>query len=163
MTSKKDSSRFLSAWRSEVPVDGVFCEDAYRRVLLKADAEQTPAGDPSQHRALHNLCSPGRLNEGIPCGSPTSPLGTCSLARDEERGHCQDKESHEMGVGSEDGWGAFLERNLGREFPPWWGRGGEDPGASVELKLSGSCKGEMWQLCCYVDQEVTFALARLWE
>lgn len=66
MTSKKDSS----VWRAEVPVDWVFCEDAYRRVLLKADAEQTPAGDPFQHRALHNLCFPGRLNEGTPCSLP---------------------------------------------------------------------------------------------
>lgn len=51
-----------------------------------------------------------------------------------------------MGPGSEDDWEAFLERSLGREFPTWWGRSGEDPGAGVELKLSGSCEGEMWQL-----------------
>lgn len=69
-------------------MDAVFCKDAYRRMLLKADAEQTPAGDPSQHRALHNLYSPEKLNEGTLCRSPTSPFGTCNLARDEEQGHC---------------------------------------------------------------------------
>lgn len=39
MTNKKDSSQFLSTWRGKVPVDGVFWEDAYRRVFLKADTE----------------------------------------------------------------------------------------------------------------------------
>lgn len=77
------------------------------------------------------------------------------MVRDEEQGPCQDRESHEMGPGSESDWGAFLERSLGR--------GGEDPGASVKLKLSGSCKREMWHLCYYVDQDVTFALVQLWE
>lgn len=48
-----------------------------------------------------------------------------------------------MGPGSEDDWGAFLERSLGREFPTCRGRGAEDPGTGVKLKLSGSCKGEM--------------------
>lgn len=106
----------------------VSCKDAYRRALLKADAEQTPAGDPSHHRALHNLYSPGRLNEGTPCRSPTSPLGTCSLARDEEQGHCQDRDLHETRPGSADDWGAFLEKSLGREFPTWYGRDAEGPG-----------------------------------